>query len=393
MEDEVELYLPEDDCAAGGTCPGDGVFLPQDLHNRDLDQRFAGSEADTGADLGIADVDSYPLTDELFPTVFDEAHITLDGVMDCFARHYPERASLLCALIEQEGYEVAWHGNPEREIAGIRDRLNTMQRADWGIHAPMWSAAQREERARLDNRIETLQHWGFAGRTLHIHSRINRNIDATTVFTDDPSLINWSPTNRQGADWLNAVMGDWMVRSGIPGATSDEEFADNRLSRRIWGSLSIVFGVAEIIGGVALMGGTLGLGTLAGGALTIAGFEAITQGIDMWSTPREAEHGTGWLGDGTRAMLTEFGVISDDDQATFNAFWSFAMLGLSLGGSGIMGFAGNSLRAARAGRAATGLDFVASLPRRGLATARMAIVAVRNSRFGRLVVNFAPLPS
>ena len=69
------------------------------------------------------------------------------------------------------------------------------------------------------------------------------------------------------------------------------------------------------------------------------------------------------------------------------------MLGLSLGGAGVMGFAGDAIQASRVGRGARAFDFVAEAPSRALGSARMAIVAVRSSRFGRLVVNYAPLPS
>ena len=87
------------------------------------------------------------------------------------------------------------------------------------------------------------------------------------------------------------------------------------------------------------------------------------------------------------------GVLDSSDQAAFNKYWAFAMLGLSLGGAGVMGFAGDAIQASRVGRGARAFDFVAEAPSRALGSARMAIVAVRNSRFGRLVVNYAPLPS
>lgn len=188
-------------------------------------------------------------------------------------------------------------------------------------------------------------------------------------------------------------MGDWMIRSGIPGATRDEEFTDNRSSRIVWGSLNVVFGAAEVVGGVVLTAGTLGWGTVAGGALTITGFEAITQGIDMWHRPNEASHSTGWLGDGAFAMMNKFGVLEDNDQTSFSRYWSFAMLGLSLGGVGVLGYAGDVLQANRAGLAGRNLDFLVDAPSRALATARQAIVGVKNARFGQLVVNYAPLPS
>lgn len=402
MEEETEFYLPNDDCTKGGNCPGEGVFVPQQIGNTVLDADFVGSDVDTQCDLGLEDVDSYPLTDELFPLIYDAAPMTLDGVMDCFARKYPERAQLLCALIEQEGYQIEWHEFPDRKVKALKRQLREMRHADWGMNAPRYSSQQLEERSRLRDQISQLKHWRIQNNKIIILSRIDKNIDETTYFGDDESLLNYFPTNEEGADWLNAVMGDWMVRSGIPGAASDEEFEDNWRSRVVWGGLNVVFGAAEIVGGVALTvgsavgtavtGGTSAVGIVAGGAMTLAGFEAITQGIDMWRTPNESSHSAGWLGDGVFAMMNEFGVMEDDDQAAFNRYWSFTMLGLSLGGAGVLGFAGDAIQASRVGRAAT-LDFVSEVPTRGLASARMAIVGVKNSRFGQFVANYASLPS
>ncbi|OKH87848.1 hypothetical protein [Thalassospira sp. TSL5-1] len=402
MEEETELYLPDDDCTAGGSCPGEGVFVPQQIGNTALDADFVGSDADIQCDLGLANIDRYPLTDELFPLIYDGAPMTLDGVMDCFARKYPERAQLLCALIEKEGYQVEWHEFPDREVDALRRKLREMRPADWGANTPMYSARQREERSRLYEKISQLKHWRIENNKIIILSRIDRNIDETTYFGDDESLLNYFPTSEEGADWLNAVMGDWMVRSGIPGASADEEFKDNWRSRVVWGGLNVVFGAADIVGGVVLVagstvgtavtGGTSAVGIVAGGTMTLAGFEAITQGIDMWRTPDEVSHGSGWLGDGAFAMMNAFGVLEDDDVAAFNRYWAFTMLGLTLGGAGVIGFAGDAIQVGRAGRTAT-LDFVSEVPYPGLASAKMAIVGVKNARFGQFVAHYASLPS
>lgn len=243
-------------------------------------------------------------------------------------------------------------------------------------------------------RLGSMRHWYIEPGHIYINTRINQNINVNNYwFGDREDLINRMPTNEEGADWLNAVMGDWMVRSGIPGAARNEEFADSRNSRIAWGSLNVVFGAAEVVGGIVLATGTLGWGAVAGGALTITGIEAITQGIDMWSTPNEASHSAGWLGDGALAMMKKFGVLDENDQTSFNRYWSFAMLGLSLGGVGVLGYAGNVALASRGGRAGRAFDFVAEVPTRSIAAARTAIVAVKNSRFGQLVVSYAPLPS
>ncbi|WP_155846062.1 hypothetical protein [Celeribacter ethanolicus] len=239
-----------------------------------------------------------------------------------------------------------------------------------------------------------MRHWHIANGTIYLSTRINRNIDVNNFFLgDDEDHINRMPTNAEGADWLNAVMGDWMARSGIPGASADEEFSDNWSARIAWGGMNIVFGAAEFIGGVALTAGTLGWGTVAGGALSLAGFEAITQGIDMWHTPNEAAHSTGWLGDATYAMMNTFGVLDQNDQASFNRYWSFAMLGLSLGGAGVLGYAGKAVQAGRVGQAARQLDFIAEVSKRTLASARTAIVGIKGARFGELILHYASLPS
>ncbi|UWQ79510.1 hypothetical protein K3725_00430 [Leisingera sp. S132] len=398
---EAEFYLPNDDCANGASCPGEGVFIPQQIGNTALDALFAGSDADVQADLGLANVDSYPLTDEVFPVILDAALLTLDGLMDCFARKYPERAQLLNALIETQGYRITFEENPTAAEAELetwlqnygamvrRQTRNAATNEDYALLNEMRDAYAREQR-----RLNAMRHWHFAPGEIYLSTRINRNIDVNNfLLGDDEDLINRAATNEEGADWLNAVMGDWMVRSGIPGATRDEEFTDSFSSRITWGTLNVVFGAAEVIGGVALTVGTLGWGTVAGGALSIAGFEAITQGIDMWRTPVESSHSAGWLGDGAFAMMNEFGVLEQNDQTSFNRYWSFAMLGLSLGGAGVLGFAGDVVQANRAGMAARNLDFVAEAPARALATARQAIVGVKNARFGQLTVSYAPLPS
>ncbi|WP_406735852.1 hypothetical protein [Thioclava sp. GXIMD4215] len=252
----------------------------------------------------------------------------------------------------------------------------------------------RDTYASEKRKLDAMRHWHIANGTIYLSTRINRNIDVNNFFLgDDEDYINRMPTNAEGADWLNAVMGDWMARSGIPGASADEEFSDNWSSRIAWGGMNIVFGAAEFIGGVALTAGTLGWGTVAGGALSLAGFEAITQGIDMWRTPNEAAHSTGWLGDATYAMMNKFGVLEQNDQAAFNRYWSFAMLGLSLGGAGVLGYAGKAVQAGRVGQAARQLDFIAEVSKRTLASARTAIVGVKGARFGQFIAHYAALPS
>ncbi|MEP1520374.1 hypothetical protein [Ascidiaceihabitans sp.] len=231
--------------------------------------------------------------------------------MDCFARKYPERAQLLSALIEQEGYDVKFHDEPDTEFQTIERQLDEMRRDYFEWHGNSgghtYSPAQRRLRSELEHQQGNLIDWSFDAKTLHIHSRINKNIDKFNWMfgADDADLINHFPTNDEGAKWLNAVMGDWMSRSGIPGASDSEEFTDSFSSRIAWGTLNVVFGAVEVVGGIAVAlgstaltpvsGGTSVVGIVTGGAMTLAGFEAITQGFDMWRTPNEASHGAGWL--------------------------------------------------------------------------------------------------
>lgn len=335
---EPEYYLPNDDCANGSSCPGEGVFIPQQVGNTAMDAMFIGSDADTQADLGLANIDSYPLTDEVFPVIYDGALLTLDGLMDCFARKYPERAQLLNALIETQGYRVVFEENPTaaeaelvRQIGEYKKMVRRQVKNEGDSNRELLNS-MRDTLAREKATLSAMRHWHIEQGRIYLSTRINRNINVNNyLLGDDEELIDRLPTNEEGAGWLNAVMGDWMVRSGIPGATSDEEFTDSRNSRIVWGTLNVVFGAAEVVGGVVLAAGTLGWGTVAGGALTITGFEAITQGIDMWRTPNEASHSAGWLGDGAFAMMNKFGAMDENDQAAFSRYWSFAMLGLSLG--------------------------------------------------------------
>ena len=401
MAQPAEPYLPNDDCADGASCPGEGVFLPQDLGNYELDRHFIGSDADVQANLGLADMDSYPLSDEVFPVIHDGALITLDGLIDCFARKYPERMDILNRLMENEGYQVVFEETPsaaEQELEAWLENYNRI------IRNARRSAVTNEEYSevtRMQNhyaqeadRLAAMRHWHIAPGRIYLSTRINRNIDINNYWLgDDEDEINPMPTNAEGADWLNEVMGDFMLRSGIPGATSDEEFIDNRNSRIAWGTMNVAFGAAEVIGGVALTLGTLGMGTVAGGALTIAGFEALTQGVDMWRTPEEASHAAGWLGDGAFWTAKEFGILEDDDQSAFYGYWAFGMLGLSLGGAGILGYAGKALPVSRIGLPSRLPGFVTETSTRAIASARQAIFAVKNARFGRFIISYASLPS
>ena len=212
---------------------------------------------------------------------------------------------------------------------------------------------------------------------------------------DDDDLIFENITNDEGADWLNRVMGDWMVRSGIPGANRSEEFTDSWSSRVIWGTLSVVVGAVEIVAGIVTAVGTSwsGVGLLAGGAMTIAGVEALTQGFDMLRTPNQSAHETGWLGDAAFTMAERFGVLETNDRAAFNKYWSFTMLGLSLGGAGVSAMLPATRAALQSVRTSRNLSFLANATDRAVDAARLTLVGIRNATFGRLAVSYAAMPS
>ncbi len=436
----------------------EGFFIPHGLDNIELDKEFIGSTLDTSLGLNIASIDDIPLSDELFPPILDAAPITLSGLLDNFALYYPERAQLLASLVETNGFTIDWIENPieeeqrikaelqaldmeldqqerqqaesydkerKRELKELRERINYLeakrihhsslqlidelertQREYYKKRQELETAfmgdieqleqAQRPQRDKLNSRLDNIRHWNITDKTITLSSRINKNIDNLNWFfgIDDPDLVSYSPTNKEGAKWLNAVMGDWMVRNDMQGATSDEEFTDSFSSRIIWGSLNLVFGSIEVVSGICLVptgSVTYGAGTVAGVALTVAGLDAFTQGIDMLSTPEQSEHTTGWLGDSVKAMATQFGYITEDDHASFDKYWSFAILGLSLGGSGIVAVLPKAAReiAFTTGRSA----FHTVLKNQIMVNAKTAITGVKNAKFGKFTVSFATLPS
>ncbi|MEO1473631.1 MAG: hypothetical protein AAFS03_06780, partial [Pseudomonadota bacterium] len=405
MAEIAELYVPEDDCTTG-QCGAEAAFVPQDIGNFELDALFAGSTVDQTCDLGISSVEQEIRFDELFPPVIGGAPITLPGVIDVFARRYPERAQLLDMLINGEGYEIEFVDDISGEETALREAID---RDRWELQKMgfvpgggllFWRDEWNTTRDRLvDNayRLESLRHWRIADRRILISTRINKNIDKFNwVFgMDDDDLVFEDATNDDGADWLFRVMGDWMVRSGIPGAGAHEEFTDSWSSRVIWGSLNVIVGAAEVVAGVVVAAGSswTGVGLLAGGAMTIAGIEALTQGIDMLRTPVQSAHQTGWLGDAALAMANRFGVLDENDQAAFSKYWAFSMLGLSLGGAGVSAFLPAARVTMQGARTAQNLSYLARTYDRTVDAARLTLVGIRNATFGRLTVSFAAMPS
>lgn len=405
MTEPAELYVPEDDCTTG-QCSADAAFIPQDIGNFELDALFAGLEVDAQCDLGIAGVEQEIRSDELFPPIFAGAPITLDGVIDVFARRYPERAQLLDMLVNGEGYEIEFVEDVSGEEAALRAAIGRdhgeLRRLTFlpGGGLLYWRDEYNAAMARLtanQYRLESLKHWRIADRKILITTRVNKNIDKFNwaLGMDDDDLVFDDVTNDDGADWLFRIMGDWMVRSGIPGAGAHEEFTDSWSSRVIWGSLNVIVGAAEVIGGIVVAAGAswTGVGLLAGGAMTIAGIEALTQGIDMLRTPVQSSHQTGWLGDTALAMAESFGIVDENNQQAFNKYWAFTMLGLSLGGAGVSSMLPAARATMQSARTARNLSFLARTYDRTVDAARLTLVGIRNARFGRLTVNFAAMPS
>jgi len=85
-------YYTDMPCAEGQGCGGEGVVLPFDPGNTALDEMF-----------GFTDVEAMPLSDGVLPVIFDGALLTEEGLLDCFARHYSERAGFLLQLLSDEG--------------------------------------------------------------------------------------------------------------------------------------------------------------------------------------------------------------------------------------------------------------------------------------------------
>lgn len=154
-----------------------------------------------------------------------------------------------------------------------------------------------------------------------------------------------------------------------------------------------MLGAVEVVGGVLLVptgAVSYGVGTVAGVAMTVAGFEAFTQGLDMLRTPEESSHSTGWLGDSVKAMSTHFGYIPDDNYASFDKYWGFAMLGLSLGGAGVI----TTLpKAARVSLGVSRSTFSTTISNRTLTQARMTLTGIKDAMFGKFKVSFVTLPS
>lgn len=108
----------------------------------------------------------------------------------------------------------------------------------------------------------------------------------------------------------------------------------------------------------------------------IAGIEALTQGIDMLRTPVQSSHQTGWLGDAAFAMAERFGVLDQNDQRAFTKYWSFTMLGLSLGGAVVSAFLPAARATMQGARTAQNLSFLARTSDSVVDAARLTMVGI-----------------
>ncbi|MBL3576334.1 hypothetical protein JMK10_20475, partial [Rhodovulum sulfidophilum] len=199
--------------------------------------------------------------------------------------------------------------------------------------------------------------------------------------------INPLPTNKEGADWLNAVMGDWMARNGYPGAGSEEEFFRNWLTRNAAGVALVGLGAIEMFGGVTVAIGSGGLAAVGGVALTVVGFDTLSQGAKMLWTPDRHSSERGWIGDLVHDTAMRFG--GEETAQAFDRGWAVTQILAGLGAPVVIRYA-----ATRATRVAASGKNIRPIVRGQLDEARLGIAEVKGHRFGDgLVGDYAVLPS
>lgn len=199
--------------------------------------------------------------------------------------------------------------------------------------------------------------------------------------------INPLPTNKEGADWLNAVIGDWMARNGYPGAGSEEEFFRNWLTRNAAGVALVGLGAIEMFGGVTVAIGSGGLAAVGGVALTVVGFDTLSQGAKMLWTPDRHNSERGWIGDLVHDTAMHFG--GEETAQAFDRGWAVTQIVAGLGAPVVIRYAGT-----RATRVAASGTNIRPIVRGQLDEARLGIAEIKGHRFGQGVVgDYAPLPS
>ena len=407
-------YYTDQPCTEGMGCGGEGVVLPFEEGNTALDEMF-----------GFTDVESLPLSDEVLPVIFDGALLTEDGVLDSFARHHPERAGFLLQLLSDGGKlgmgytlefvdDVAQTAPMQQELAAAQSQYNELSAQQARLRGSVRSqlmmggspSSEMSEGQRLEgeliplrNRMRALESaLGSAGRwriddatkTVHIYTTINTNVDRAPLAEYVPmgdDGINPLPTNKDGADWLHAVMGDWMARNGYPGAGSEEEFFRNWLTRNAAGVALVGLGALEMFGGVVATIGSSGLATVGGVALTVVGFDTLTNGIDMLWTPNRHAGERGWIGDLINDTALHFG--GEETAQKFNRGWAVTQIAAGLGAPVVIRYAAkNATRVKASGQN------IRPVARGQLNEARLGIAEVKGHRFGRgFTADYSPLPS
>ncbi|MDO5642150.1 MAG: hypothetical protein Q4G26_07145 [Paracoccus sp. (in: a-proteobacteria)] len=410
-------YYTDMPCAEGQGCGGEGVVLPFEPGRTDLDEMF-----------GFTDVEALPLSDEVLPVIFDGALLTEEGLLDCFARHYPERAAFLLQLLSDEGplglgYQLEFLDDAAQatpmtaELAQLDAAYEQARAAHGAVNDAVLNRAmngrgrentpeimaerQRLEQAtaeagrRKDALAETLRsagRWRIDDQTrkIHLYTTIDGNIDRMFLaeyvpFGDDG--INPLPTNKEGANWLYAVMGDWMARNGYPGAGSEEEFFRNWLTRKAAGTALVALGTIEMFGGVTVAFGSGGMAAAGGVALTVVGFDTLSQGAKMLWTPDRHAGERGWIGDLVHATAMHFG--GEGTAQKFDRGWAVTQIVAGLGAPVVIRYA-----AKHATRVAASGKTIRPITDGQLDKARLAIVEVKGHKFGHgLVGDYSPLPS
>ncbi len=418
LSERPREYYTDMPCAEGQGCGGDGVVLPFDEGNIALDVLF-----------GFNDVEELPLSDQVLPVIFDGALLTEEGLFDCFARRYPERAGFLLQLLSDEGdlalgyrFEFidapAFVSQSNSRISEIDAEMAQFQpiydayverNTDYHLYGgdrpteednrPGADAMERlgqlsEERRALTSRQRAAEsgNWTINDRekVVRVYSIISRNVDRMFLAEHMPfgeDGINPLPTNKEGADWLYAVMGDWMARNGYPGAGSEEEFFRNWLTRNAAGVALVGLGALEMFGGVTVAIGSGGLAAVGGVALTVVGFDTLSQGAKMLWTPDRHASERGWIGDLVHDTAMHFG--GEETAQAFDRGWAVTQIAAGLGAPVVIRYA-----ATRATRVAASGQNIRPIPRGQLDEARLGIAEVKGHRFGQGVVgDYTPLPS
>jgi hypothetical protein len=88
-------------------------------------------------------------------------------------------------------------------------------------------------------------------------------------------------------------------------------------------------GLAEFVGGAGILIETGGVGFVPGVALTASGYDAMTQGMRMWTSPKESDHSRGWVGDAAHRLGVNLGW--DDAVNPFDAGWMMIQIGAGFG--------------------------------------------------------------